>query len=344
MTDSHDRRHVSRPDLESDRAERLRMDLVSLYSQHELAASLPDKLGFNPMLRADSPMLPFLLELLSAAAAEDAGALEGAAADWKGDTSPTPPLPMIFDRVLFVLGVRRSGNHAIINWLIDCFPKESVLSINSADPAFFRIVDERVSIDRNRYGAIHVSDQHRVLIVSYENLDPALVPVAHNAQIANRAHTIFVLRDLANTAASIVRGAKDYPSFSYRFRVLDFPAVWCRYARLLLAGESSVTPVLFNRWFADPSYRANILAKLDIARVDGRVDAVSSYGGGSSFDGLARDGNASSMSVLSRWREMEDDQLFQFLILAEQEAIELSERLFSMGLPTREEWLERWRK
>ena len=153
---------------------------------------------------------------------------------------------------------------------------------------------------------------------------------------------MILLRDLHNTAASIARSAADNPSFAHRFRILDLPHLWRRYALYHLDPPPGWLPVQFNRWVDDPSYRAGLQKELGLPAIEAPTDTVSAIGGGSSFDGTAFDGRASHMEVKDRWRAMEADRLFQFLLLAEESALDLNHSVFGNTGPDRASFLERW--
>ncbi|MFV3077179.1 hypothetical protein [Niveispirillum fermenti] len=252
------------------------------------------------------------------------------------------PAPL-FDRAFFLFGIRRSGNHALVEWLSRHFAAGEVLFLNSAEPALFEGGPGRLRVDGHKYGQVVPSALQRCLIVSYENCDPAVFPFAWNARVAHRADALLLLRDYPNNAASIARSARDRPAFAYRFRVRDFPDLWCRYARLVLDGCTPLRPVLFNRWVGDAGERAALSAALGLARSPEVPAAISPIGGGSSFDGLSRDGRAATMDVLRRWPVMLDDPLFRFLMLADETVPALNDALFGPGFPDRDALLSAWR-
>lgn len=249
----------------------------------------------------------------------------------------------VFDRAFFLFGLRRSGNHAVIAWLQGHFPEGSTLFLNSAEPSVFRTVGDAVQVDLDKYGKVVPSSDHKYLIVSYENCDPAAFPFAHNANIAKRSDGILLLRDYANTAASIARGVRERPAFSYRYRVRDFPALWCRYARLVIDQSLPYHTLLFNDWFKSCEYRSEFSRKLDLSPSDEGINRVSEFGGGSSFDGISHDGAARTMDLLQRWRRMYSDPIFQFLILADESALPLSDQLFGSTGLDRNSLLAQWR-
>jgi hypothetical protein len=248
-----------------------------------------------------------------------------------------------FDRALFVFGLRRGANHAITEWLRGHFEEAEVRYLNSAEIALFETSGDLLTIDHDKYAKMSLNPRERILVVGYENLDPALFPLAHNAHIAHRSDVVVVVRDYPNMAASIARQACDDPAFAYRYRIQGFLDLWRRYAGYLEDRSFGYLYVSFNAWFGNVAERQRISHALQLRHSDSRLNTVSHHGRGSSFDGLRHDGHAQDMAVLRRWESMLDDRLFLFLMLADEEALEVSHRLFG-GCPYDRAWfLARWR-
>ncbi len=273
--------------------------------------------------------------------AEDVRQLAATAA---GEIPVTTSAPQpVFDRAIFVFGLRRGANHAITEWLRGHFDDAEVRYLNSAEIALFETDGDLLTIDRDKYARMRLNPAERILLVGYENLDPVVFPLDHNAQMARRSDVVVVLRDYPNMAASIARQAREDPAFAYRYHIRDLLGLWKRYARYLENHSFGYTYISFNAWFSDPLVRHQVSRALGLRHSDSGLNNVSPYGQGSSFDGLRHDGRAQEMTVLNRWESMFDDSLFQFLLLADEEALEVSQRLFG-GFPyDRGELLARWR-
>lgn len=274
----------------------------------------------------------------------NASALATAVHDVVSDGRAPSELTPQFDRAIFVFGIRRGGNHAISEWLHGHFDYDEITYVNSAEiSAFCLNGGGTLSVDKDTYDAVPLEAGKKVLIVGYENLDPAHFPFSHNAAIAHRSDVVVVLRDFPNTAASIVRQARDEPSFAYRYRIRDLLDLWSRYAAYFEQGAFGYRYVSFNAWFNDVRSRRAISAALGLEHSDRRLNSVSQYGLGSSFDGPDHDGQGQQMAVLGRWASLMDDALFQFVLLADEEALERNARLFGTFPHGREQLLERWR-
>ena len=241
-----------------------------------------------------------------------------------------------------MFGLRRGGNHAIAEWLKAHFDESDTVYLNSAEIGFFKTGGNSFAVDQADYANIALNGKKSVLIIGYENLDFQSFPFAHNAGIAKRSDLIIVLRDYPNMAASIAKSARESPSFVYKYRLKDLPDNWTTSAKHFLARTGGFTYVKFNDWFSDVEYRKNLARILNLGFSDRGLNIVSSFGGGSSFEGMARDGEAQSMNVLNRWREMADDDLFLFLLLANDNVLDLNEKIFGNFPFSYEELRVRW--
>jgi len=259
------------------------------------------------------------------------------------DTEP-PYLEKHFERAFFVFGLRRGGNHAIAEWLKGHFGDGATLHLNSAEIEFFETRGSTLRVDRAGYQDVPLVARRSVCLVGYENLDFMNFPFEHNARVAERSDLIVVLRDYPNMAASIAKSARDRPHFVYANRLRDFPPNWASYARHFRNRTGGFAYLSFNDWFNDLEYRSGFSKQLGLELSDEGLNSVSDYGHGSSFDGTTMNGSAQLMEVLHRWREMMDDDLFCFLLLAEKENLRLNDEIFGNFPHSREDLLALWRR
>lgn len=84
--------------------------------------------------------------------------------------------------------------------------------------------------------------------------------------------------------------------------------LWVEYAQAIRDSDGSTfTPVLYDRWFTERSYRDEVAESLGFTNRDSGVDYVPGHGEGSSFDGTAFQGHAHEMGTLDRWRMFNED-------------------------------------
>ena len=328
--------------FKDDRFEKWVEKLLWTYSTEEIAHFLKHK---NPTLKVYkldhlSPLkaAQYLRENLRALPSELKHELATLVSvkDHQTITKETAP----FKKLFIIFGIRRSGNHAIIPWLINQLGVDKCHFINSADPAFFKYHNNSLYCDES--SKVSLSNPPENLIISYENWDPSLYPFSYNSAFGGETHCLLILRDFANTAASIAKGAHDDPAFSYRFRIRDFPDQWVDYAETIKRQHPFLKPLLFNKWVSEEAYRSAILKQCNIPEQPANLDHVSNIGGGSSFDGVTLNGKARAMNVLSRWTTMQEDRFFQFLMVSSPKAHALSKEIFGDQYPDYEDWMRLW--
>jgi hypothetical protein len=243
---------------------------------------------------------------------------------------------MLVNRTLVrIVGMSRSGNHAIINWMLEqlsgrwCF-------LNCAEPdtnpfhtarmtdegRCYRSNDPEFDLDAHCSGQLSAKD---CLLVSHEDtfLKPAFGPDATARQLAwvgqaQRRLDVIILRDPYNLFAS--RRRFDHQGFSDRTMV----RMWKQHARAFLgyrrAPAGPVLGVSYNAWVGDRGYRAKIAGKLGLDFTDAGFHDIARCGGGSSFDGYRFDGQAGRMNLFERWQYYREDRQFRALFDAETRA------------------------
>jgi hypothetical protein len=183
-----------------------------------------------------------------------------------------------------VIGLQRSGNHAVINWLASLFGTaahqndlphdyfshaENLAAIASgkAECSIFSFEDSRGKFRENRS-----------LLESVGRVDPATLPDFD-------CHVIHILRDPYNCWASRVR-ARETGRLTSSSALDAFISHWVELARLRRTQRG--TFILYNAWFKDQAYRKKICARLGGSYSEQTLGEILGLGGGSSFDGFVR--------------------------------------------------------
>lgn len=227
---------------------------------------------------------------------------------------------------LRVCGIQRSGNHAIISWIIQQFDGKRACFLNNVrhgdhDPYV-------VAPQRKAYGLDDVPEAQwreapkALLVYSYEDDAKRLTPGATSLLASAfspafeakretylgssaRRLDILILRDPANNFASRLKkldkltGVKDLPTIV---------AFWKELARAALDAEARRDPetlvVRYNQWFADKRYRQQLSRQLGGVFSDATLRQVSEIGGGSSFDKTALSADVTVADVFRKWRKI----------------------------------------
>jgi hypothetical protein len=242
-------------------------------------------------------------------------------------------------------GLKRTGNHAVLNWLISqfngavCFRNNVRLfgrpGIVTCDPinAFSQVTKrQRVSLD---------DDLDKSLVVfTYEDqeLNNALYPEPFEAYSQALNHHIekmlrlVVVRDPYNYIASRVKAEENgnmqhVPQLGTEQGRRRLFQLWRDYAEWSLRedfrpGEVAVS---YNDWLLSASYRKELCVRLGVPLVNDEARrAVSHWGLGSSFVGIKREADK---CYLERWRLYRDHPaMTEFL--ADELLTSLSDQLF----------------
>lgn len=230
-----------------------------------------------------------------------------------------------------VYGIKRNGNHAIINWITSMM-KPNVMFMNDVKNIPF--------VKQTHYDRFESRDIWKYMVFSYEdksikecdpNISIGLKTYGPHGYInkdeiigkSSKTTRIVLLRDFFNFYASLYRYNKDkVPHHSIR--------LWKEYAYEFLR-ETKFTPddtifISYNKWTSDEMYRRSLALSLGLVYSENTLDVVSSYGHGSSFDNTNYDGRGREMKIFDRWKLFINDDVFKSHIDAE--CILLSNKIF----------------
>lgn len=250
------------------------------------------------------------------------------------------------------VGLSRSGNHAIINWVIRqlngryCF-------LNCTEPKFNPYFTSRpLSGEGNTYQsnikefALEKEQQKQFTkkdYLLYNHEDCFLGPLekkGHNENMekwvggSRIQRDILILRDPFNLFASRIRAGLIHSQFTSSGAkptpILTLQRIYKQHAREFLGKKNYLKKnriaINFNSWSTDKEYRRNFTARLHIPFTDKGFREVADVAGGSSFDGLTLSGNAHKMNIHSRWKQFASDK--QYWALFDPEIVDLARKIF----------------
>ena len=241
-------------------------------------------------------------------------------------------LGIVPSMVLRMFGMRRSGNHAIANWLLRNAPDGQSVFLNNCRPhrsplKFFASIDVNGSYVPQKKAAADLpgfaapAGDGALLLFSYEDVSPAdfkppaKVSGPFDASLIDK--DILVYRGFLNWCASLLKKLQGNEAYSVMFRTSVVLKTVHGYSRLLDRVEAgdpqTLVPICYDDWFASESYREAILAKLGLDARDNDVGTVQRFGGGSSFQKDTKD--AQALGTAERWKQMENDPEFILVLL-----------------------------
>ncbi len=231
-------------------------------------------------------------------------------------------------RVLRLYGMRRSGNHAIINWLQRNAPGGSVF-LNNCRPGRDPVATHR-SLEVYAEGAevpatkgsnlparLAGAGQAPLALVSYEDAMPP-APGKPFAPLFSRAPETVVLiyRSFLNWSASLLRKILGNAAYGPLERARIMTAALTGYAtalaRVAEAGARGFTAICYDLWNQSADYRSQTLAALGLPIRDNSRGKVQRYGGGSSFQGKGAE--AQALDTDRRADAMADHPEYQTLL------------------------------
>jgi hypothetical protein len=228
--------------------------------------------------------------------------------------------------VIRIFGLRRSGNHAVINWLTRNAPGRSIFFNNcKAGENPFK-AHNGIEIDGQhvrRAGAKAKRLARKVghgatVFFSYENVMPhedRKKPINPGVEDDDITHDVIIARDFLNWAASLVKklqGNDRYKPHQRLASILRVVDVYAQMLDLVLSPKERRAVVRYGDWHNSATYRATVLDQIGFVPRDDSTSEVQAYGSGSSFQPDATD--AAQLRPLDRWQQMKDDPEYRTLL------------------------------
>jgi len=235
-------------------------------------------------------------------------------------------------QVLRVYGMRRSGNHALIDWMLRNAPGGNGLFLNNCRPGRSPLQTTRgisvyahgteVAVDG--LGArLAGAGPAPFAVVSYEDS----MPDTGRKPLYDAPETcVIIYRSFLHWSASLLRKIQGNPGYGplERSRVM-MNALRTYQTMLDRVQDKDVVPILYDDWMGSEAYRAAALERIGLPGRDLSRGTVQRYGGGSSFQGKAAD--VAALTTDMRSAEMADDLEYQLLLWTAARDLGFMERL-----------------
>lgn len=230
-----------------------------------------------------------------------------------------PDISLIPGHVLRVYGMRRSGNHALIDWMLRNAPDGAGVFLNNCKPGRDPVKTARgVSVYRNGHDIDAPTAHAKLLeagerpftIVSYEDA----MPITDAPPLYDAPETVVIIyRSFLHWAASLLRKIQANPGYGplERMRIM-MQAIRTYHDMLARVRAQQVVTILYDSWVQGADDRASMLVRLGLPGRDLSLGAVQSYGGGSSFQG--KKANSDDLTPTTRSAQMADDLEYQLVL------------------------------
>ena len=230
-----------------------------------------------------------------------------------------PPVVLAPGRVLRVYGMRRSGNHALIDWMMRNAEGGAGLFLNNCRPAGDPLKSARgVSLFQDGKEVdckttrikLRTAGPDPLVLVSHED---AMPPTDRVALFEAPERCIIIYRSFLHWAASLLRKIQGNPGYGPLERTRVMMQAMRTYNEMLgRVQDSDVIAVCYDDWVQDETYRATTLDRLGLPGRDLSLGHVQRYGGGSSFQG--REATAAELATTERSVQMAADLEYQILL------------------------------
>ena len=212
-----------------------------------------------------------------------------------------------------ICGLSRSGNHAIIFWIID----NLVESIQHIGNDIYIDKNQKVCFINN----VNIHNKLNSYIFSSYNFDYLIR--SYEDMFFNYQTNIIILRDFLNLICSRYKKYNNYKhniclNNEYICDIHYLIKVWKQHT------HSLEKTILYNKWCLSKTYRDKVCKNLiGIDNLVDNFDKISKIGGGSSFE---------NKDYLNRYNLIDLPSHIKKIILEDNELLELNEKLFSIKI------------
>ena len=245
----------------------------------------------------------------------------------------------MFDEELILFGLKRSGNAAIISFILHLGDKREFTHDHNTHlrvtKKFAKWQRKNLYYYRKHLNTVENMNLQEMLKESdeYNRMKKELALKLGCDSFSGTQRNLILLRsphnNLASLFASRLRGRID--------KINDFQYLWKQYADEVLSitnylGDSKIV-ILFDEWFQSENYRKYLSSLLGVEytdRTDVGINRVIRLG--SSFDGKKYQGKAQQMKVLDRWKKYKDNSEYREILLGDEDIVERTKEIFDIDL------------
>jgi hypothetical protein len=199
-------------------------------------------------------------------------------------------------KLITIYGLRRSGNHAIANWIMSHYPAGCYLNDTYNK---IRTKSDWLPCYRNNCKQTDLENHPNIIIIGIENrLDKRIhktylqyLKSYYKLQYDINELEILLIRNIANLVASHL---KAWGEETYHEKISD---EWKNHFDFCI--NNNIQQIVYDKWL-DISYRNSIASTIGFINNDLGIEQIPHYGGGSSF----KDKKVNRDNLKNRWKTM----------------------------------------
>lgn len=235
--------------------------------------------------------------------------------------SPVFGMSSPVEKLFLFYGMRRTGNHALIYWMLGQFDLPYWYSNDNKWP--WKTLSDVIYATGGK--PLKTAYAHGISTfedIPYRDTGDVLGAVPKVVSHARAVQEVLILRDPFNLFSSRRHG-------KFCSSPCDKASIelWKTYARLFLEPLSRMVCVRYDEWFLHEHYRRAVSAQLGLKFNDLNLNYVPREGKGSSFDHRDFSDRAQQMKVLERWKMSVHDP--EWMALFDRETVQLAKRVFN---------------
>ncbi|MEP5633841.1 MAG: hypothetical protein ABJP79_18340 [Tateyamaria sp.] len=222
-------------------------------------------------------------------------------------------------QVLRVYGMRRSGNHALIDWIMrnakggagvflnNCRPGRDPMKSKSALSLFENGKEVEA---KNLRAKLQKAGNAPFAVVSYED---AMPPKERKPLYDAPEQCIVIYRSFLHWSASLLRKIQGNTGYGPLERMRVMMQAMRTYNQMLgRVRDTDVVPLCYDDWVSDETYRRTALDRIGLPGRNLGLGQVQRYGGGSSFQG--RKAEVADLATTERSMQMAADLEYQLVL------------------------------
>lgn len=234
-----------------------------------------------------------------------------------------------------IVGLKRSGNHAIQNWIGGMLPEpiiwlrnNSYLKIRTANRKLIKtpkgIEELLCEATLNKKEWFQKTNVGSSYLIGTEHIEPEVftrrykrykekVDKFFEKAFSEKTYIVWILRDPFNNLASLLRNQ------AVEGYCKKFAKQWVASAKehdgqtnFLMELNAKIIHLDYNEWFRSKGYRYKLAEKMSLEYSEKGLNSITSLG--STFDNFVFQQQAQKMKVLERWKKVVEDLQYHRLL------------------------------